>query len=140
MPFISDNYTLVDASTSMFGKFNKMSTIPEMFLSQVHNTREVDTPDQFPDVEAAQFNSSPSRSLSPGRRRALGFIIVIESFLAMVNILSGMMASEGKGWGLMFVWSVPRYRAIAFSRAHTIAAFFFSGSFYFLSGSFSTLE
>ncbi|KAA8571574.1 hypothetical protein EYC84_001572 [Monilinia fructicola] len=80
-----------------------MSTIPEMFLSQVHNTREVDTPDQFPDVEAAQFNSSPSRSLSPGRRRALGFIIVIESFLAMVNILSGMMASEGKGWGLMFV-------------------------------------
>lgn len=83
-----------------------MTTAPVRDQLQIQDTQESHSQDQFSNVEYFSDNSSPSRSHSPGRRCSLAILIMIECFLAPVNILSGMMASEGKGWDVVFVWLV----------------------------------
>ncbi|APA12313.1 hypothetical protein sscle_09g070830 [Sclerotinia sclerotiorum 1980 UF-70] len=80
-----------------------MATAPEVSLSQFTRPHENNPEDQNPDSEAIQDDSGRNRSYSPGILRVLFAILIIECILAPVNILSGMMASEGKIWSLVFV-------------------------------------
>ncbi|TGO77444.1 hypothetical protein BELL_0108g00230 [Botrytis elliptica] len=84
-----------------------MATISELSLPQLENILE----GHSVGINVECFHDIPNstHSLSPGRRRVLVAIIVFECFLAPVEILTGMMASEGEGWSLVFVWSVPTY-------------------------------
>ncbi|KAF7882562.1 uncharacterized protein EAF02_005925 [Botrytis sinoallii] len=78
-----------------------MATISELSLPQLENILEGHSVGI--NIECFHDSSNSTHSLSPGRRRVLVAIIVFECFLAPVNILTGMMASEGEGWSLAFV-------------------------------------
>ncbi|TGO23132.1 hypothetical protein BPAE_0143g00300 [Botrytis paeoniae] len=73
-----------------------MSTVPEIISVQPENMDESYPPN--PDAKCFHSSPSPGHSFSPGRQRVLAVIVISECFLAPINILSGMMAPEGKAW------------------------------------------